>query len=68
MTSKSVSLQEAMEQENRRLRAKLEKLEKEHRELKRAYFELSLRWFYEIPFSNPHPFKSSADGIFYYAI
>ena len=32
-----------MEQENRRLRAKLEKLEKEHRDLKRAYFELSLR-------------------------
>jgi hypothetical protein len=55
MTSKSVSLQEAMEQENRRLRAKLEKLEKEHRDLKRAYFELSLRWFDEILFSNPHP-------------
>jgi hypothetical protein len=32
-----------MEEENRRLRARLEKLEKEHRDLKRAYFELSLR-------------------------
>jgi hypothetical protein len=33
------------------LRAKLEKLEKEHRDLKRAYFELSLRWFDDIPSS-----------------